>query len=457
MTSAPSSRLAAFARSGVEPATALALCLAVVLWQALSPDYRRPIADALVYARYALDMVEAWRVPGRSWLQAVGQTYAPGYPAFLSLFALADGGLERTLRCVIDPAAACDLRGLTPLFAVQGFLAALSVWGVFMAAGRLTADRRMAWLALVLVLATKINAGYAAQLLTEALAFPFFFLFLWLLAVMLTTARPPVPLTVACGLALAAAALVRPSYGYLVYFMVPVLAARGLLSSPRAAAPAAGFALGAALLLAPWSLRGLLFAGDPAAVDSAGARILIERLAYNLMTMREWAVSFIFWLPDFGDGLGKTLFDRADYVRLTWYDPASFYSMGRGDFFLRLHAAADATGHPTEYLIKTYIIPDLAKHVVVTLALAWRGMWAGKYVGLAGFLLLPLCLHWFRSRGRAWAFALFCLPGLFMLGLYAFVSVNVVRYNDPLVAVFALSGAVALVALWDRLAARRGA
>ena len=444
------------ARFWTEPAAALALCLVVVLWQTLRPAYTRPIADALQYARIALDLVDAWRAPDKSWLDTFGLYFGPGYPGFLSLFSLVDPGLESTLRCVVDPKAVCDLGGLTPLFIIQGLLAAVSAWVIFLAARRLTADRRVAWIALLLVLGTKVNAHYGALVLTEALAFPFFFLFLWQFAEVLTAkGGPPCKAATVCGLALAAAVLVRPSYTFLVEFMVLVLVAQAWTRRDRglavALAPTIAFVLGVALLLGPWVLRNYLVLGVAAVSQGAGDKVLIERLPYNLMTWKEWAVSFVYWLPDFGDNLARVLFNHADYARLGWYEPETFYSMGRGRFFLDLRQASGQSGHPLAYLVKNYVLNDLGKHVAVTFALAWRGMWVGKYLGLVGFVLSPVCFRRLARSGRALPFAFFCLPGFFMLGLYAFVTVNVVRYNEPLIAVFAVSVAVALVALAERV------
>ena len=459
MTTAPGPGIPApVGQPAAERWAALVLCLTVVLWQTLAPDYRRPVADALVYAGAALNLVDAWVDPARNWLGAFGIQYGPGYPAFLSLFAIADPGLERVLRCLVEPAASCDLGGLTRLFVVQGVFAALSAFLTFLAAGRLTGDRRAAWLALLLVLATKMNAGYASQVLTEALAFPFLFLFLWLLAVLVTAARPGWRTAALTGAALAGAVLARPSYGLLVYFMIATLFLWALwprrLGPVRAALLTGAFAAGALALLGPWVLRNAVMAGVAVVTAGTNESVLVERLAYNRMTWGEWAVAFIYWLPDFGDGLAKVLFPRDAYIRLSWYDPASFYSMGRGTFAQDLRQAAGASGDAFGYLVREHVLADLPKHLMVTLALAWRGMWAGKYLGLAGAVLLPACFWLLARRGRAAAFAFWCLPGIFMLGLYAFATVNVVRYNDPLIALYAIAVAVALVNLGGLLRGR---
>ncbi len=443
---------------------AFAVCLAVIAFQTFHPDFRRPVADAVQYAKFASALIEDGVFAGAPGAPPQ-MVAAPRYPASVAAVASLDPDLAPTLTCVIDIQATCDLSGLTGLFMVQAGIAALTALFVFLAGWRLTGSPATAWLALLIGLASKVFSEYASQILTEILAFFFLHLFGWLLVRLLTSEGRTRTICVLAGLALGAATLVRPAYLYLAYFMVPALFALLLLIArrpPRAAVLCCGLLIaGTAAALTPWVLRNYL-TFDVAAISSGyGDRILAERLAYNLMTSREWAISFIYWLPDFGDSAAAWLFDRADYIRLSFDDPSSFYMMGRGSFFtdLRSEAHSQAPTDPAGYLLKTYVWDDLATHVSVTIALAWRGMWAGRYVGLFGFLLLPACLYLMYRAGRLGPFLAYCLPGFFMLGLYAFVSVNVVRYNDPLIAVFALVIAIVLVRTggWLRTRARPSA
>jgi len=438
----------------IQTALALGLCLVVVLAQTLIPDYRRPVADAMQYAGTAAAVGEAlFTDPGRV-NALLGTYFGPVYPMFAGLAAAADGDLLSALECVSHDGAVCNLDGLTILFALQGVLAALTCFFLFLAAWRLAGDARVAWLTLAIILVSKTFANYASLILTESPTFFLVGLFTWLLARLLTDDTPGRGLLIGAGLALAGAALARPSYLYLIYFMVPVVALwrrSGRNGTWRAAlVSTALFAGGAAALLGPWWLRNYLVFDLAAVSGGYGDRVLVERLAYNLMTWREWTVSFIYWLPDFGDSLATALFAEDLWKRLSWYHPDSFYMMGRGRFFADLRQMSGGQDSPLGFLLREYVGADLGKHLAVTLSLAMRGQWVGKYVGLVGFLTLPACIWILHRRGRAGRFLVFCLPPYFMLGLYAFVSVNVVRYNEPLIAVFALSGATVIVHLADR-------
>ncbi len=428
---------------------ALGVCLVVVLAQALIPDFRRPVADSMQYADIIATLADQIRHdPGRV-NGTLGTFFGPAYPLLAALLAAFDGSLAAALACVAKDGAVCDLGGLTSLFAVQGIVVALTVFFCFLAIRRLAADGWTPWVALAVLLASKSFVNYASLILTETVAFFFVALFAWLFARFLTDPARRSLVLIGMGAALAGATLTRPSYLYLVYFMVPVIVLWGRAGagySWRAAAVAGmSFVLGAAAILGPWWLRNYLSFDLPAISGGYGPRVLVERLAYNAMTWKEWGVSFIYWLPDFGDGLASSLFSEDLWKRLTWYGDDSFYMMGRGPFFQEVYKAAQAQPNALGFLLREYVWADLGKHLAVTVALAARGQWVGKYIGLVGFMMLPVCLWLLRRRGKALPFLMFCLPPYFMVGLYAFVSVNVVRYNEPLIAVFALSIATVLV------------
>lgn len=434
-----------------QAALAFAVCLIVALFQTLAPPYTRPVADAMQYAGMAALLADAMASDWGQVNEILGTFFGPVYPMFAGVLAFFDADLARALKCVSRDGAVCDLSGLTTLFIVQAVLAAFTAFFVFLAACRLAGDVRIAWLTLAIVLATKCFTHYAGLILTEIPTFFFVALFAWMLARVLSDPAPLRRDIAVAGVALAAAALTRASYVYLLYFMVPVIVLWWRFGRGRAwtaaAAAAACFAAGAAAILAPWWIRNYI-GFDLAGISGGyGPKVLIERLPYNLMTWREWAISLVYWLPDFGDNLATALFSEEQVRRLSWYHPDSFYMMGRGQFFLDVRAASGAQDNPLGYLLKEYVWRDLGKHLAVTMSLALRGQWVGNYASLIGFILLPACVWILARRGRAGPFLVFCLPPYFMLGLYAFVSVNVVRYNEPLIAVFALSGATVIVHL----------
>ena len=82
-------------------------------------------------------------------------------------------------------------------------------------------------------------------------------------------------------------------------------------------------------------------------------------------------------------------------------------------------------------------------------------MWVGRYVSLLAFVLaIPACLYLRQSR-HLFSFALFLSPLVVMLGAHAFASVNVVRYNDPLLLPFSILAAAGGLYLVDHVRHRR--
>ena len=74
----------------------------------------------------------------------------------------------------------------------------------------------------------------------------------------------------------------------------------------------------------------------------------------------------------------------------------------------------------------------------VSLLLMWRGIFVGKYLGLAGLISLPFTLSLTDPRTRSCLLAI-ALPAFAMAAVHAAVSVSIPRYNLALVPVYACS------------------
>ena len=86
--------------------------------------------------------------------------------------------------------------------------------------------------------------------------------------------------------------------------------------------------------------------------------------------------------------------------------------------------------------------------LLVSLPLAWCGLWAG---GVLGLLLAPLFLLAAVeavSRGRP-LFLIYSAPALAMLALHAIVANHYTRYNLILIGPFSVGAAWLLVRLGD--------
>jgi len=432
------------------------VAIAVNAVQLLRGPLPIPVTDATVYLSIANDLnATGVFTDGLLALQGDGAAHPPGmlfaplYPAFLAVALDLSAGFRGLVDCVVGAAlahkAAACRHTVSLVTLAQGGLAVVSTVLVYLGASVVSGSRLCAWLAMLLAVGTGEYAYYAGQFLTENLTFPLFtaasILLVW------AWRESGAKAWAALGLCFGLLVLVRPSFLYLFYV---VLLCQVALFPSRAPRPMLGKTIALVSCLAafgvvvgPWVLRNWILLDTAAITDGYSSLILVQRVAYNAMSLHEWLVSFVYWLPDFGDKLAASLFEPASYVRLSFDDPQGFYLTG--NFALREStlAAAGGTEEHFGYLIREHILAQPLWHSTVSLALAWRGMWVGQYWGLVAIaVFLPVL---FIAARRRWhAFFVYVAPAWFMLGFHAFVSVNVVRYN--LILIPGLSLAVAWAA-----------
>ena len=430
-----------------------ALVLIAVLVLLKGP--RAPEADEFIYLTIANDLnTTGVFTDGTFKLHPAktepGRFFAPAYPYFLHLVSVLDPRLAETIACFVKNGANTNTTcggSVATLLSMQCVLSALQATSVFVIGWYLSRSTAIAALAFILALSTGEFGYYPRMYLTENLAFTGFFGFL--AAFVWSFDEPRTSRFVVAGILLAVAALARPSYLYLIEVLIPILALIAILHrGGRVRLPhAGGFAAGVGLMLTPWIFRNVAMFGDAALTSGYGGFILAQRLSYNAMNWKEWGIAFIHWLPDFGDNLSRTLFDPKDYVRLGWDDPTSFYAVGNGNYQSETLKAAGGREKHLAYLMQHKLGGDLFKHTMVTLPLAWRGMWIGKYLSLIGFIAIWPVGKEIARQDRLRLLLALALPLAFMLGLHAFVSVNVRRYNVPIVALFSVTAAYAAICL----------
>lgn len=378
-----------------------------------------------------------------------GRFFAPAYPLLVHAVARLDPRLDASIRCHVrhaqTPAADACPRSFGTLVALQVVLWGLVALAVFHIGLRVSRSETVAWLAMLIALATGEPGYFARTYLSENLTVPAFVLFM-LFALRAADTQKLADYAVAGGL-LGIAALARPAYAYLLYALAPLLLAASVVRWKSLPSPlprhVLAFILAAFLVLSPWMIRNLMVFGDVSLSKGYAEVILPQRLAYNQMSWGEWAVAWLYWLPDFGDNLAKRLFRPELWERLSWNHPQSFYLQGGlGDFVQRIVAQTSSDAEVMPLLLKTYLLGDLFKHLVVTLPLTMRGLGVGGYLSVAGGVLAWPAMRSLHRDGRLVVFLAAALPPLLMAGLHGFVSVNIQRYNLPMIAVYAVIVAI---------------
>ncbi|WP_428376011.1 hypothetical protein [Lichenicoccus sp.] len=399
---------------------------------------------------------------GPETIRPPGMRFSPLYPALLAATATLDPGLRAGIACVEATAGrnpACPSRAPV-IRSLQFAMLAGFYWMLWIAIAHAAGSRRAGWIGLAIgLLAAPLLLLSVNTLMTETLS-------LVLSAAACTLAAEAVQRPratrwrwwAASGCMLGLAILSRPAFLYLFYAsvvcasvvcgIVPLL--RLARVRHRLAGSLAGFVAGTALPVLPWIARNAVELHRAALSFGYASHTLVQRIAFDAMTPREYGLSFVCWLPD-GSGLGRLIAGRQACDRFGWDEhPDSFYSIGNGPLMQRTLDAAGGWPHHMAYLVHHYLLAEPLRHLLVSIPLALRGMYVDHWWGV---LLAPVSL-WATTRAwrrRDWPVLLLSLPAWFLLAFNAVVAVNQPRYNLLLVLPFSLAGAL----LCERLLATR--
>ena len=450
--------------------TALALILAttVLLWcrqpvRSLNefdqPFYLGIAHDLVHHHRFTDGFMFASPAPPDG-LRPPGMRFAPLYPALLAAAASLDATTRAGMDCVVagqDHDESCP-RG-APLIRTIQFAELVAVFWLLWWMARRVAGPRAGWLALALAFgAAPLLLGSVNELMTE------------MTTLCLCTAATAAAMQAACarhrrlawaaaaGALLALTALTRPAFLYLIPAAILATAAIG---RGRALAPLAAFAAASAATLAPWIARNAAVLGRPALTYGYDSHTLVQRIAFDSMDWREYAQSYLCWLPD-GTALGRRFLGPQGCDRFGWDEhPNAFYTIGLRHLLPETLAASGGYSHHLGYLITHYLLRMPVWHLLVSIPLALRGAYVAHWWGFV--LLWPaLWLTWLARPGRRpppgkgagplgngvaddaiWRPGLWLLawPAWFMLAFDASVAVNQVRYNLLLIPLYAVAGA----------------
>ncbi len=441
-------------------ALALILLVTGALW-ARQPVRSLNEFDQPFYLGIAHDLVHHQRFtdgfmfagPDATGLRPEGMRFAPLYPALIALAARVDGRLRAGMDCVV---AGADLNPACPVAApslrwVQFSELAVFFWLLWWMARRI-GGAGVGWLALGLAL-------FTAPLLMRSVNY----LMTEMTTLVLSTAaiaagleavagsgRRRVAWAAGAGVLLALAALTRPAF---LYLFPAVLLAAAALGRRRAWPALAAMGGAAALTLTPWVMRNAVVLGRPALTHGYDSHTLVQRIAFDTMDWREYAQSFVCWLPD-GTAIGRRWFPLTGCDRFGWDDhPNSFYTLGLDHMLPETLAASGGYDHHLSYLLTHYILRMPAWHAMVSIPLALRGAYVAHWWGFMLFWV-ALGLTWAARPWRAqddgsmWrpGVILLAWPAWFMLAFNASVAVNQVRYNLLLIPLYALAGAWLLAA-----------
>ena len=376
-----------------------------------------------------------------------GMFFGPLYPVLVAGVMKLDGRFAQSVTCAVENSAGkragseCEIY-VRPMHILHALLLALGVTSIALAAFLIFPGRFVIWLAGALATAALLaDAELFSFLMTESLSFSLYSLAT--LAIMLGGRSGSRLTIVLAGIITGLLCLARPSFLVLVpFFAILLLLGRFLWTPPRPIswpAHSLAFVMGAAVVLTPWLLRNYVSIGKVGFTEEYGSAALIERFAFNDMTFREHALAFPYCVPIVGPALVNGIAGNSSMARFQWDAEKSFFQEGRAQRLklVQTHGSLDAV---MRQLLGAEIRENGLRHVLVSVPLAWCGMWVG---GPLALLLVPLfCWACLRAPpGSRRLLLAYASAGFVMLGLHGFVANHYPRYNLILIGPFAVAAA----------------
>jgi 4-amino-4-deoxy-L-arabinose transferase-like glycosyltransferase len=382
-----------------------------------------------------------------------GMFFGPVYPALVVAVMKLDPRFAAAARCSVEAdrghrdIATCDAYDL-PVRFLNALLLAIAVVAVAAAAELMFRRRAMFWAAgLCALVALACEASAFSYIMTESLIFVIYSVFM--LAMVLAWRSGRIAHFILGGVLLGLLCLTKPSY--LVLF--PVVAALSYvylhwLVQPRRAhalSHVLAFSLAFGCVVGAWVARNAVSVGKIGFTEEYGAVVLIERFAYNDMTLREFFQAFPYCTPGLGEVVFDPVYGTDSMHRFAYHTEGSFFHVGRGrrDALVAQYGRLDPL---IPGIIRDEMRNDWWRHLLVSIPLAWCGLWAGW---LASLVLVPLFV-WagIRAvRARQPLFLLYATPAVVMLGLDALIGNHYTRYNLILIGPYAV-GAASIMTSW---------
>jgi hypothetical protein len=388
-----------------------------------------------------------------------GMFFGPLYPTLVLAAMKLDPRFAAAVRCAVEAdrghrdQGTCEAYAL-PMRLLNAFLLALGLIAVAGAA-EIIVGRRSAFLVagLSALAAVAIESNIFSYVMTESAIFAIYSVFsLQMLLAWKTGQRR---YFIFAGALLGLLCLTKPSF----VILFPVIVVLSLLwgyrfskaAAPHTGARLLGFSLAFAIVLGAWAGRNAISVGKFGLTEEYGAAALIERFAYDDMTLREALQAFPYCLPGIGDLAFDRVYGTDSMHRFVYHTPGSFFYAGRGqrETLIQQHERLDP-------IIGGIALDEMRarwwRYLLTTLPLAWCGMWAGWLISL---ILIPVfviaCVRAFTTGQPL--LLLYAAPAFTMLALHAAVGNHYTRYNLILIGPYAAGLALLVAAWWEH---RRG-
>jgi hypothetical protein len=395
-----------------------------------------------VFSNGIFDAVDSTRAP-----PPPGMFFAPLYPWAVAAVAVLDPRFAGAVDCAVEAReahrdlATCEIYA-RPMLLLHGLLLAVAVLSIGRAGEIATGEPRVFYAAGAIA-----TAGFAAEaelfsyVMTESLSVATVSLFG--LALVAALARWRTATFALCGLALGLACLTRPTYLILAPVTLVIVAVVGRWFSGPERRPffraALAFCAALAVVLAPWLARNAVSVGKLGFTEEYGSVAVIERFAFNDMTLREYVWAFPACVPVVGPPVVAALAGPDAVARFTYDSPGSFFERGRArrNALVAEHGRIDPV---MGALTREELSRDGWRHLATSVPLAWCGLWVG---GAFSLLVLPLAAWGLMRavRRRRWLLVAYAVPALVLVGVHGVLANHYPRYNLGLIGPMAVAAA----------------
>jgi hypothetical protein len=379
-----------------------------------------------------------------------GMFFSPLYPWMVLGAMKLDSRFAAAVACAIEAnhkkrdLATCEIYA-TPMLIIHALFLTLGIAAIALTGEIIFGGARVFYVSGVLATAgAAAEAELFSNVMTESVWFSLYSVTMLTFVAALMTFRRRY--FILAGLLLGVLCLTRPSF----LLLGPVLLAIAFVHlrwfarvAPQPwLAHAAAFSLAFLVVIVPWAARNYVSIGKAAVTEEYGAATLVERFAFNEMTLREFLLAFPYCVPTIGPAAVERIAPAAA-SRFEWDQPGSFFETGRARR-VALVAAHGRLDPIIGDLVRAEMARNWWRHLVTTVPLGWCGLFVS---GLWSLFMLPLFV--WACVAAAWQrqplFLLYALPGLLLVGLHAGVANHYPRYNLGLIGPFAVGGAWMIV------------
>ncbi len=225
--------------------------------------------------------------------------------------------------------------------------------------------------------------------------------------------------------------LTRTSY----LVLVPIFGLLGLAAAwfrdrdamRRLAKGALLYAAAFIVVLAPWLARNAVSLGKLGLTEEYGAATIVERFAYDRMTLAEGLLAFPYCVPVVGPPLVAALAGPDAMARFDWRHKGGFFDSGRSHrvTLTKEHGRLDPV---IGAIVRDELRERGVNYLLVSIPLAWCGLWVAQFWSLIAIPIFAAALG-VAARWRRWDYLLYAAPPFVMVALHAAVANHYSRYN----------------------------